>query len=585
MTSHVCSGRASRRISLERFKEVARASVDAHRGPSRVRGRRVRRISPRKALAHDDASRARTVESGAGAGETRASSTSSRRRVTSPPPQWSGQMGSAAVWICSYAPYLASGGRGPTAEGMLTPPVDSHQMHLFTHPNGVRLASAPRAAHLSPGARLQVGDYALQVVLLAPHGDGNPAYDAAFAHPGGSIPRRTLGREEEASWEEALLSWFGLGEEDRNPPPRPDYPSAPVDAYPPPRAQAAPAPAHARVVPRAFVSVDADSNAATGTKATGTKATTKKPDATQGAAAEPRRSRETRGVGGGRHHRNDSRRRRRRRHRWFAEGRDGTAPFADGRDGSGSVHDGVSSSEGVRDRVADRVAATSNASTVEKERGARVDAPPRSVPPSPSPSSELVAPSFAPVASLSSASPSRRREATPRSSFDGSRETRTVRDGRVRYPGVGQGGDDATQSRQRLGERRGRRPVRVEVRLSRVDDGARGGAPATKGVKDTPAVVRNSRASVAGTVAASVGGSTDGELDALRARLESAASERASRWRTPPLRRVPRPNLSSETTFDLWESGARASGHVRRGAVTPTGTRRRVVARGQRTGL
>ena len=483
MTSHVCSGRASRRISLERFKEVARASVDAHRGPSRVRGRRVRRISPRKALAHDDASRARTVESGAGAGETRASSTSSRRRVTSPPPQWSGQMGSAAVWICSYAPYLASGGRGPTAEGMLTLPVDSHQMHLFTHPNGVRLASAPRAAHLSPGARLQVGDYALQVVLLAPHGDGNPAYDAAFAHPGGSIPRRTLGREEEASWEEALLSWFGLGEEDRNPPPRPDYPSAPVDAYPPPRAQAAPAPAHARVVPRAFVSVDADSNAATGTKATGTKATTKKPDATQGAAAELEALRArlaaleaaaTIGTirGGGDDGAIDGSR------------RDGTGrpPFADGRDGSGSVHDGVSSSEGVRDRVADRVAATSNASTVEKERGARVDAPPRSVPPSPSPSSELVAPSFAPVASLSSAvavaSPRGNSSGRP---FDGSRETRTVRDGRVRYPGVGQGGDDATQSRQRLGERRGRRPVRVEVRLSRVDDGARGGDSGDEG--------------------------------------------------------------------------------------------------------
>ena len=440
-------------------------------------------------------------------------------------------MGSAAVWICSYAPYLASGGRGPTAEGMLTLPVDSHQMHLFTHPNGVRLASAPRAAHLSPGARLQVGDYALQVVLLAPHGDGNPAYDAAFAHPGGSIPRRTLGREEEASWEEALLSWFGLGEEDRNPPPRPDYPSAPVDAYPPPRAQAAPAPAHARVVPRAFVSVDADSNAATGTKATGTKATTKKPDATQGAAAELEALRArlaaleaaaTIGTirGGGDDGAIDGSR------------RDGTGrpPFADGRDGSGSVHDGVSSSEGVRDRVADRVAATSNASTVEKERGARVDAPPRSVPPSPSPSSELVAPSFAPVASLSSASPSRRREATPRVvpstgparlepfATDGYDTPAWVKAATMRHRAVSdsESDEDDVPSASRFASRASTTEPEAAI-------------PATKGVKDTPAVVRNSRASVAGTVAASVGGSTDGELDALRARLESAASERASK--------------------------------------------------------
>ena len=202
-------------------------------------------------------------------------------------------MGSAAVWICTYAPCLASGGRGPTAEGMLTLPVDSHQMHLFTHPDGVRLASAPRASHLSPGARLQVGDYALQVVLLAPHGDGNPAYDAAFARPGESIPRRTPGWEEEESWEEALLSWFGLGEEDRNPPPRPDYPPAPVDAYPPPRVP--PAPAHAHVAPRAVVSVDAHSeaaNAATASSAANATAKStassaaKSPDATPGAAAE-----------------------------------------------------------------------------------------------------------------------------------------------------------------------------------------------------------------------------------------------------------------------------------------------------------
>jgi len=401
-------------------------------------------------------------------------------------------MGSAAVWICSYAPYLVSGGRGPTAEGMLTLPVDSHQMHLFTHPNGVRLASAPRAAHLSPGARLQVGDYALQVVLLAPHGDGNPAYDAAFAHPGGSISCRTLGREEEASWEEALLSWFGLGEEDRNPPPRPDYPSAPVDAYPPPRAQAAPAPAHARVVPRAVVSVDADSNAATGTKATGTKATvtkatTKKPDATQGAAAEL---------------------------------------------------------EALRARLAALEAAATTGTIrgggddgdIDGSRRDGTGRPPsRSMPSSPSPSSEPAAPSFAPVASLSSASlssasPSRRREASPRVvpstgparlepfATDGYDTPAWVKAATMRHRAVSDSDsdEDDVPSASRFASRASTTEPEAAI-------------PATKGVKDTPAVVRNSRASVAGTVAASVGGSTDGELDALRARLESAASERASK--------------------------------------------------------
>ena len=481
MTSHVCSGRASRRISLERFKEVARASVDAHRGPSRVRGRRVRRISPRKALAHDDASRARTVESGAGAGETRASSTSSRRRVTSPPPQWSGQMGSAAVWICSYAPYLASGGRGPTAEGMLTLPVDSHQMHLFTHPNGVRLASAPRAAHLSPGARLQVGDYALQVVLLAPHGDGNPAYDAAFAHPGGSIPRRTLGREEEASWEEALLSWFGLGEEDRNPPPRPDYPSAPVDAYPPARTGSpgartrASRAARVRLGRRGLERRDRDEG-----------------DGDEGDDEEARRDS---GRGGGaRRSARDSRRWRRPppSERFAAAAT--TAPSmvrgGTGRDGPRSRMDetgrvpctmacrrrrvyAIASPIGSRRRRTRRPSRRSVArgSTRRHVRCRRRRRRPRRarravVRASRDSGDSRPAVSRASVAGTVAAS------VVPST---GSRETRTVRDGRVRYPGVGQGGDDATQSRQRLGERRGRRPVRVEGRVdvsSRVDDGA-----------------------------------------------------------------------------------------------------------------
>ena len=404
-------------------------------------------------------------------------------------------MGSAAVWICSYAPYLVSGGRGPTAEGMLTLPVDSHQMHLFTHPNGAPRVGAC-AAHLSPGARLQVGDYALQVVLLAPHGDGNPAYDAAFAHPGGSISCRTLGREEEASWEEALLSWFGLGEEDRNPP-RGQTTRPPRRRVSPPRAQAAPAPAHARVVPRAVVSVDADSNAATGTKATGTKATvtkatTKSPTRLRARRRSSSAPRETRGVGGGRHHRNDSRRRRRRRHRWFAEGRDGTAPVA---------FDAVVAVAVLRARRA-----VVCASRVALVRVALVRAP------------------------------SRRREASPRVvpstgparlepfATDGHDTPAWVKAATMRHRAVSDSDsdEDDVPSASRFASRASTTEPEAAI-------------PATKGVKDTPAVVRNSRASVAGTVAASVGGSTDGELGRFARDSRAPRANALRRWRTPPL--------------------------------------------------
>lgn len=485
-------------------------------------------------------------------------------------------MGSAAVWMCTYAPCLASGGRGPTAEGMLTLPVDSHQMHLFTHPDGVRLASAPRASHLSPGARLQVGDYALQVVLLAPHGDGNPAYDAAFARPGESIPRRTPGWEEEESWEEALLSWFGLGEEDRNPPPRPDYPPAPVDAYPPPRVP--PAPAYVHVAPRAVVSEAANAASASSAASSAAHAAAKSPDATPGAAAELEALRarlaaleaaaevgtidDIRGDDGG------------------GSRRDGTGrcafPSADGTDrpttrasaettstpsnepvrrgddagtasayAPGSVRDRVSSFQGGRERVAaiakgppstvasvyvaERAAAFGGVGgrSIEATRLARVDAPSRW---SPSPAA--------------AASQSRRRE--PARSDAAPRVVSSRDQGPARLEPFATGGYDnpawaaaAAMRRRAVGDSESDEDdvasaARFVVRATTTETEAASTAT-TDAVNDTPAIIRDSRASVpgvdAGTVAGTVGGSSDGELDALRARLarlERAASERAA---------------------------------------------------------
>ena len=531
-------------------------------------------------------------------------------------------MGSAAVWICTYAPCLASGGRGPTAEGMLTLPVDSHQMHLFTHPDGVRLASAPRASHLSPGARLQVGDYALQVVLLAPHGDGNPAYDAAFARPGEFIPRRAPGWEEEESWEEALLSWFGLGEEDRNPPPRPDYPPAPVDAYPPPRVP--PAPAYVHVAPRAVVSVDAHSEAANAASASSAassaaslaassagkstvnatvnataKSTAKSPDATPGAAAELEALRarlaaleaaakvgtidDIRGDDGVGSRRDGTGRSAfasadgtdRRTTRASAEttstpsnepGRRGDDAGTASAHAPGSVRDRVSSFQGGRERVAavakgppstvasvyvaprppdpvavvrgggDAAAASSEPRTlaeraaafggvggrsIETTRRARVEAPSRS---SPSTRREPARSDAAPRV-VSSSGPARL-EPFATGGYDNPAWAAAAA---MRHRAVSDSESDEDDVAS---------AARFVVRAATTETEA--ATPATTdAVNDTPAIIRDSRASVegavagavAGTVAGTVGGSSDGELDELRARLarlEGAASERAA---------------------------------------------------------
>ena len=50
-------------------------------------------------------------------------------------------------------------------------PIGSDDMFLYTHPDGARLAVAPYAGGISPGLYLEMGDYAIQVLLLAPHSE------------------------------------------------------------------------------------------------------------------------------------------------------------------------------------------------------------------------------------------------------------------------------------------------------------------------------------------------------------------------------------------------------------------------------
>ena len=239
--------------------------------------------------------------------------------------------------------------------------------------------------------------------------------------------------------------------------------------------------------------------------------------------------RETRGVGGGRHHRNDSRRRRRRRHRWFAEGRDGTAPVrgwtrrvgfrarwrvvvggctrSRRRSGRGDV-ERVDRREGAW-RAGRRAATFGAAVAVAVLRARRAVVRASRV--------ALVRVAVAVAARHLRGAPTGPARLEPFAT-DGYDTPAWVKAATMRHRAVSdsESDEDDVPSASRFASRASTTEPEAAI-------------PATKGVKDTPAVVRNSRASVAGTVAASVGGSTDGELDALRARLESAASERASK--------------------------------------------------------
>lgn len=119
----------------------------------------------------------------------------------------------AQCWVVSYARRRGSegraGGGGASREGLLAIPMQSNVMLLHSHPDGARLAHGEYVAGLSPGRKIDIGDYECELLMLAPHGGGgNPAYAAAFVTPGEVLPSMKPHNKDEG-W----LSWLGLDED------------------------------------------------------------------------------------------------------------------------------------------------------------------------------------------------------------------------------------------------------------------------------------------------------------------------------------------------------------------------------------
>ena len=55
-------------------------------------------------------------------------------------------------------------------KGLMTTPLGTRTLLLHTHPDGARLAHGPNIGGISPGLYVELGDYAIQVLMLAPHG-------------------------------------------------------------------------------------------------------------------------------------------------------------------------------------------------------------------------------------------------------------------------------------------------------------------------------------------------------------------------------------------------------------------------------
>ena len=123
-----------------------------------------------------------------------------------------------AVWLVRYAPRLASGARGPSAEGMLTMPAGKESMFLHTHPAGKRLASAPRVIGMHIAMRFNVEQYHCEALFAAPSGEGNPAYDTVFpdtCEPAVPEAPADLSWDETLDqFEDTLATWLGLADED-----------------------------------------------------------------------------------------------------------------------------------------------------------------------------------------------------------------------------------------------------------------------------------------------------------------------------------------------------------------------------------
>ena len=115
----------------------------------------------------------------------------------------------AQCWVVSYSKARDGTIQSPSAEGLLAVPRESSIIMLHMHPDGARLAHAPYVVGLSPGRRVQVGDYECELLMLSPHGGGgNPAYAAAFCLPGEILPSLT-----QKNGDEGWLSWLGLDDD------------------------------------------------------------------------------------------------------------------------------------------------------------------------------------------------------------------------------------------------------------------------------------------------------------------------------------------------------------------------------------
>jgi hypothetical protein len=90
---------------------------------------------------------------------------------------------------------------------------------LHTHPDGKRLASAPRVIGMHIAMRFNVEQYQCEALFVAPSGEGNPAYDTAFPGTGGEpavseAPAEVSWDETLYKFEETLAGWLGLADED-----------------------------------------------------------------------------------------------------------------------------------------------------------------------------------------------------------------------------------------------------------------------------------------------------------------------------------------------------------------------------------
>ncbi len=103
-------------------------------------------------------------------------------------------------------------------------PAGSDCMFLHTHPDGKRLASAPRVIGMHIAMRFNVEQYQCEALFVSPSGEANPAYDPSFSSPAreppaSSSPAVAPSDDTRYKVEETLAVWLRLAEPDSRRPP------------------------------------------------------------------------------------------------------------------------------------------------------------------------------------------------------------------------------------------------------------------------------------------------------------------------------------------------------------------------------